>query len=883
MDLANARWIAAGKPGYTGDPFVVASLESSCVDRWRVSLARLVQMLFVLLVVAWPRLAAAAVGASEAHCVAAWGISGLAPEEHTRLAELCARGAAPTSADRPLLAAIVTRASWEAAILGELVRGGAPHLDLGPDAVAAARLRGLREALRQALAQRGKFTTPVCKDMREAVRDYFADRAAGATPVPPFAAPTMAGDRCLALEAAAVDETHFLTIPADDITGLVVAAGTAERVVLQWLAADEALEVDGRRLFVVAVPRWSVVTVQASRKDTGASATWHGFLTRDATIWDRQPEAGCLRVSVAVDPETTLLLDGQPVTRGVPLARRTVGIVAGEHEFVAVRCDANGCGVRFREALGEATRTSTQNLCQDIEIDLQQSGSVAVLAASTAPGCDQAIGWQVGTIAGEYLRRAESGTGKQFRDLKAYASLTDSLAALKASLNPGAGQTVGARTGGDTLDVLGTVAKEAWRQGIDELVTFELRCDADGNEYTLAGSVIGVREVFTRDRGLQGLDLQDLLRVESVRVRGPLQLASAVASLLDRLFDRDFIRFREGPPEIPYRQRAHLELLAYSRLEGRRGGLPEVSAYRLDQSQSGVPAVCQALARRFDDTALMAAQAAASALAGHRPVRVLVRRSEELADANAHTTGATASFRARQPGTYLVVARWPGAARTGPVVAATCVRFAVPDTEFWGSVMFAPDLTTRNGVREYQATHLRVHLGKTWYRPLPWLGFGVFGAYTFTNVVDREGQPAWQDLHADQTLSRKRAQWFRHGLMLGPQIEARSRRATLPVELRARMSAGLGVAILNVREINEAFTEFRTPEMLNANNLRVAPVLDVLLELGVGYNAGPMAIVHTLMAGALSVNDMMTASGAATVRNGSSLVFGLGLTLGGAP
>lgn len=857
---------------------MIAWLVSLALSRpWRAGLAVLV----TLVVLAASGVAAAAVAPAGDRCVAAWAVSGLAAEERARLAELCSRGAAPTSADRPLLTAMVTRASWEAAIVGELVRGGAPHLDLGLDAGEAGRLRALREGLRAALVERGRLSTPVCKDMRQSLRDYLADRSAGETPLPPFAASTLAGDRCLGLDAAALAEAHFLTIPAEQVTGLMVAAGTAERVVLQWFGADEALEIDGQRLFVVAVPRWSVVTVQASRKDAGAAATWHGFVTRDATIWDRQPDAGCLRVSVAIDPDSTLLLDGQPVTRGVSLARRTLGVVAGEHEFVAVRCNERGCAVRFRETIGEAARTSTRNLCEDIEIDLKQSGSIAVLGTSTTPGCDQAIGWQVGLLASDYLRRAEPATGKQFRDLKAYASLTDSLAALKTSLNPGAGQTVGARGGADSLDVLGTVAKEAWRQGIDDLVSFELRCNADSDAYTLAGSMINVRDVFTRERGLQGLDLQDLLRVESVRVRGAVQLESAVSGVLDRLLGREFIRFREGPPDLLYRQRARLELLAYSREIPHRGGLPEVSAYLLNESVRGGPVVCQGLVRRFKEGALGSVAALLREPGRRRPVSVSVSRSDEQVDASSHAINASAAFRAPRPGTYLVVARWPGAGLTGRVVDATCVHFAVPDTELWGSVMYSPNLTTLNGVREYQTSHLRVHFGKTWYRPVPWLGFGIFGAYTFTNLVDRDGQPTWQDLHADQSLSRERFQWFRHGVMLGPLLELRSRRATVPVEVRGRLSTGLGVAVVDVNRIDAQFADFRTPERLNSNDLRVAPVLDVILEVGVGYHAGPVSIAHTLMAGALSVNDMLTAGDAGTALNGSSLVLGLGLVLGG--
>ncbi len=876
--------------------FVVVSLPGSFVRPWTIVPVALLRrwwgVLMGLMVLALPRVAAAAPVRADDRCVAAWAVSGLEVEERARLAELCASGGSPVLADLPLLVAMVTRASWEAAILGEFARGAAPHLDLGPDMAAAARLRELRQGLRRALVERavlGSGYSPVCKDMRASLREYLEDRNAGETPMPPFAAHAIAADRCLALDPAAVAESHFVTVPADEATGLLVAAATAERIVLQWLAADDAFEVDGRRVFVVAVPRWSVVTVQASRKDAGAPATWHGFLTRDATIWDRQPEAGCLRLSVAVDPETTLLLDGRPVTRGVPLLRRTLGVVAGDHEFVAVRCDRQGqaasCGVRFREELVEEARTSTRNLCQDIEIDLKQSGTVAVLGATTAPGCDQAVGWQVGTLAGEYLRRSEAITGKQFSDLKAYASLTDRLTALKASLNPGAGQAVGARTGADSLDVLGTVAKEAWRQGIDELVTFELRCDADSGDYTLAGSVIGVRDVFTRERGLEGLDLQELLRVEAVRFRGsttsgPLQLASAVASVLDRLFGREFIRFREGPASVTYRQRARLELLAHSRESHRRGALPEVSAYYIGDPRRPEPAVCKSLLHRGRDGALGGVSAMLGEPGRRRATSVLVAGNEDTSDSSLTATNVSASFRAPRPGTYLVVARWPGEREP---VDATCVRFEVPDTELWASLMFAPDLSTRNGVREVQASHLRVHFGKTWYRPLPWLGLGMFGAYTFTNMVDREGLPAWQDIKADQSRSRERMQWFRHGALLGPLVEARSRRATLPIELRARLSAGFGVAITDVNRIPEVFAQLRTPEQLNANNLRVSPAIDVLLELGVGYHAGPLAISHTLIFGAIAVNDMVTASTAATARNGSSLVMGVGLILGGAP
>src|SRR5690606_12239798 len=118
-------------------------------------------------------------------------------------ADLCAQAAAPDGDDRPLLASLVSRASWEAAIVGELARGGAPHLDLGSDAQAASRLRTLRDALRRQLVDQGVLAAaqrPGCKDIQRSVRDYFDDRLAGEVPVPPFAAHALAGGGCLELD-----------------------------------------------------------------------------------------------------------------------------------------------------------------------------------------------------------------------------------------------------------------------------------------------------------------------------------------------------------------------------------------------------------------------------------------------------------------------------------------------------------------------------------------------------------------------------------------------------------------------------------------------------------------------------------------------------------
>jgi hypothetical protein len=123
-------------------------------------------------------------------------------------------------------------------------------------------------------------------------------------------------------------------------------------------------------------------------------------------------------------------------------------------------------------------------------------------------------------------------------------------------------------------------------------------------------------------------------------------------------------------------------------------------------------------------------------------------------------------------------------------------------------------------------------------------------------------------------------------------IEARTRRATWPVELRARLSAAAGAAITDVSKIlavwpapdsgdTRAPTQFTGTAQLANGDLRISPVLDLLLELGFSYGVGPVSVSHSLVLGALSVNDMVSRQRAATALNGSGLALGVGLRLGG--
>jgi hypothetical protein len=857
---------------------------------------RSLRVLAVLLAtLAWLICGPARAAEVDARCLATRALAGLAPEEQQRLSALCSGHARPAPDDAPLLARLVVRASWESAALAELVDGGAPHLDLERATTtggAATRLLAVRRGL-QGLAARRSLAGAGCTGVREAVAEYFTDLAAGDVPAPPFTRSKLEDGRCVPLDPIALADAQLLTIAGDDTDAVFVAAAAGERVVLQWLGPDEAIVHEGRRVFVVAVPPWSVVTVRATVRDSAVARTWHGFVARDQTLWDHKPEAGCLRLSVDLDADTALLLDGRLLTRGQRLAHRAVGVHAGDHELVALRCTAKGeCSVRFRESLAAGPRTGTQNLCQDVGLDLHQPRSVAILRTVAAPGCDAALAWQAGVLAADYLRRNEAVTGRVFRDLASYATLTKALGSLRTSLNPAAGAAVGAETGADSLELVGTVAKEAWRQGIDELITLELRCAGDGDGLSLEGNALSVREIFTRARGeLAGLDLKQLLRVQSLRLGSEAQLESTVGGVLDQLLGRSYLRIREGAAAFPYRQTARFELAAFG--ETTTDGRPSLNAYRLADAHLPSPPLCRTLRGPDERAGFAAVETLTRSLGAARLMRI--RGDDETADAghteirSAKATQLTATLRADEPGTYLIVARWLGASgRAGPVVDATCVRFEVPDGELWASISFTPDLTLRTPVRELRSRHLRVMLGHTWYRPLRWLGLGVAGGYTYTSYLSEAGLPSWQDFTVTPSQTRAALEWHRHAIVVGPLVELRSRRATWPVELRARLSAGLGVALIDVSRLISADrlgpdSSFATPAQFGTENLRVRPTFDATLELGFGYYAGPVAMTHVFTLGMVGINDMTSAARAVTAVSGAGLFAGFGLILGGAP
>ena len=878
-------------------------------DLWT---ARLVALLLVACAWLVPGLARA--DPQDLRCIVAETLRGLTLFERQRITDTCTHRSAPDPTLAPQLASLAARSQWEAAALGDLFADSAPLLDLGADASVVQRLRSVRAALGRPLRGKG------CKELQRALDGYFAARDAGQRPTPPFAADTLAG--CIPVDAAELADLAFLAIPVESTASLFVAASAGDRLTLQWFTPADAYvhtiaacarEPCERRVFVVAVPRWSVVTARAlavdpARPSASARAApqrlWKDVVPRDQTVWDQAPPVGCLRLSVELDPDTTLLLDGQPLTSGEPLRTRRVDVSHGPHELLALRCGDGYCAIRYREVLPASAATATRNQCLDVERDFQFRRSVAILQVRAAPGCDVALASRAGQLAADYLRRSEAATGRVFRDLAAYASITAAVTSLRHGLNPTVGAAVGADTGADSLDLIAGVAKEAWRQGIDELVNLELRCSGDAG-LALHATGISAREVFgeSTDR-VAGLDLTDMLRVETHRFTGEQQLATAVASVLDQLFGRSYIRFYDGPRRVPYRSPARVDLIA-------SGGREYGSELELVARHAwGVRPDCHAL--HGEDRARAVAGMARLGLSDSVPVqlggggvddplgaaRAAPVSAEQPIDVGwRRGSGApisvTASIPPSRHGTTIVTAHWSRNGKLGPPVDATCIHFDVPDREVWATVMYAPDVLLRAPNADYAARHLRVMAGFTRYPLTPWLGFGLAAGYTYTRYSASAGLPSWQDLSVDPAASHAPLAWGRHGVVLGPLLEFRSRRVGvpvtrrsgdravvgLPVEFRARLSLGVGVGVVDIRDI-AGFADFVGSREFGTARLRLRPTVDATGEFGVSYNAGPLTIGHFITIGATALNDMASSARAVSATSGAGLYAGVGLLLG---
>ncbi len=856
--------------------------------------------------------------AGQQACLVAWSLTGLTIEQRRLLYQAC-MGTAPTTDLQALIFRLVSFPDWRAGTLAVLLHRLGPSISLHADTATPAMLPAIariEEKIDKRLV-RDKVLAGVnaeghpCSNLRTDIKNYFLDLAEGSIPAPPFASYTLGdADRCLGVTDEDISQVHLLTVRADDLDSLFVSAGTTTHARLRWLERKDFVEFEGHQLAVVAVPRGAPVTLRGLAKNQELPIVWHGIVTHDQTVWNKPFSLGCISLSARVDNKTTLLLDGHPLTSEQSISQRIVNVGPGDHELIAIECydtaDGKTCRVRYREVAQQSVRTTTRNLCEDLRLDLKQQDTVSLLGVTTRDSCEGSTVWpgDIEEGAVRALREREAATGRSFKDLAAYATLTGALGSLKNQLNPEDGKISGATTGADGLDLLGSAAKEAWRQGIDSLVSLDLRCinnNQDGStSFSLAAKLVSVREVFQRQRGdLEGLNLDQFIRQETVSFDDPSLINGSVERVIDRLFGLPHIQFLNNSRRISYREKLDIRVASYGGANHNKksndpytraeyaAAKPIVEARRVSIGRrDSAPPICRELeTTEYFSTELGQRVEKLFEAAPRLPiVKAEVVASERTLDYSnrASVKVYRVNVRAPRPLIYLMIARWPkGHPLAGKIADATCSELYVQTNEFWGDVGVTGGIGLHSNLPgSPQILYVRARFGQTYYRPLPFLGFGWSGGYAFQRSQIADGLPSWVDVGAPPEGSTDPLVWARHSLLVGPTVEARTRWPTIPVELRARFMPALNTGFLDISNINPNYMNFLGTTSDDTTTLADIG-LDLFLDLTFSVQAKRVNINSGLMLGLGSLDDWIVGSKRAIVTNGANLFIGFNLGIGG--
>ncbi|MCA9657722.1 MAG: hypothetical protein KC486_05220 [Myxococcales bacterium] len=823
-------------------------------------------------------------------CALASVIGELTPSEERALTQAC-EGAEVAEAD--LHAAVfhmVSLSGWRSAALARLLaplrgQGSRMFRRAGVDTPDLPKIQSTLTVRPEALAG------PDCAALRGSVDAFVADTQTGEAAVSPFLHDDPALLRCLGAPAAALDGVRLVALRADNVDELFVAAAAPDFAYVAWLHPRDAVDFGRQRFFVVAAPPDAPMTAVARVRNVEVPAIWREIVSYDAVAWAESPPLTCVNLDVRLGPSATVYVDGAPIPRDESGVSRVLAVTRDEHEIVAVECPegAASCHVRYREGLPAAALQRRTNQCLGVRLDIaaRTRPTVAVLDATQGATCSEAPLRSDGLRQGaaDHLTHGPSKKTHEFRDLAAFAAATDALSALRTRLQRSGEVAVAAGGGADGVDLLGSAAKEAWRQGIDILLSFDLQCvrRGEGWAYQLMATRVALSSMFSRGRySGRALDLSSFIETVTEEFYAVDHLPLALASVLDRSLSTPYLRLLIADVAHPSRTGADLTVQHY------RGGVceackegddrgcrercaaPVVVAARRLTIGGTQPAVCRSLAeRRPSPELLRAAQQAFDGGSG-RPLTLPIRRGAGGVDGDLVGRRDVAHLRGGVPGWYVVVARW---ADDGAPRDAACLELTAPQREVWGDVTLAiGDLHIAPDAAPDEL-YMRARAGYLYYLK-PYLGVGAVFGYAYT-AYSWDSRPAWQDF--DEVYD-DRLEWSRHALLVGGPVELRTRFASFPFDLRLRAVPTLSLGFLDLGKIPRSLHSFRGE---NANARNIDPDLDVHFDAVLGYVVRKVSVQHILMLGLHAINDGLLRT-SDNVHDNGGFFIGFGLGIGGA-
>ncbi|MCA9714178.1 MAG: hypothetical protein KC468_05785 [Myxococcales bacterium] len=890
-----------------------------------------------------------------------WTLSLLDADQRVLLHDACLHGPKNTPELAAAMARLAASPGWHAGALARLVDPGSDRFTAGATMTELERIQTWVQARGKefaALPQGASASSrraelrhpddpdggwsglgPSCRELRhgELMGEFLAGVEADASPeVLPFDADFL---ECLGVAGERLRGTRVLTIRADGLASLTAIIGTRTYTHVRTFTRADAMKIGAHRFLALVVPEAAPVTLVGVHENLELPLHWHGIISRNEAVWVEPVHMSCLELSYVAGDDTRLYVDGIAIeARGVetrlPGARRhertlTVALDqtrarVPDHEVVAIkrrRVGASEVGrdaweIRHRESLPAAAAPAHMRRaheCTVLSLDFSEPPKrrVAVLGVTQGASCASSPMW-ADDLRERVRRIIETDRAhrdaRQYANFSAYATAADALAALKTRMNPGEGRTTGAETGADAMELVGTAAKEAWRQGIDTLLSFELQCSPQGGgdgssepvdaraaasrwSYSLKATKIDVRTLFARGyHGRESLDLERFIHVDSIGFDSPRVRDPILVTLLDRVFDvvgelRFIFEQREVSYRTPITIRAGMVIDPSSPppqldpddvLSQRREGL-RLSVVSSSEFGPFDRVFCQP---REDTRAELPESSS----------KLWLGRSARPSDSSASPNAAVYEgvFKAPRPGWYLLVLDSDGDGANGwPRRNWICVHATAEPREVWGDLAISggPFMGAFNDALGDTGTaarfYLRGRVGATWYpRRARWFGAGLHGGFSLTDYQGTRSD--WSDLGGTGSGTGTEADelrlWRRFSLLAGPMLEFRTRATRPELEFRARLAPAFNVGVVDLSRIPETAGQFRRG---NTGNGVLDPDLDLFLDLAVTGITGAVEVGGTIMIGYTGVEDRLRLTGTTAFQD-ANLFIGIGLLLGGA-
>lgn len=712
--------------------------------------------------------------------------------------------------------------------------------------------------------------------------------------------------RCLGIDERISEGTRLLTVRADGLESLVISFGDTRSTMTRYFGRDDMLVLGKHRFVIAAVPQGTPVALFGEHRSQEVPLHWHSVVGRNQTVWMTPVRQACINLNVRMAEDDRLFIDGKEIValtnssgglmidQPMILSRDRPQAVVPDHELSVLSCDEEQhCDIRYLSTIpGTTDRPEPRLVCEPFRLDLRprKRQQVAIIRTSRET-CERSPLWadDLRDRVRYFLTTDDRHRGqREIADVHAYAEISSALASLEGEIKQGPGKATGPDTGMEPSQALGTVAKEAWRQGLDILMTFSVLCQPDPNHpeeytYSLQGTMIGVDEIFGRGfYGDAGLELDRFIKVETVAFETPALQNAAIATLLDRLFNVPSSRFLHNQSTAYYRDRVPVRIgtvfsgneptpeglrVLFKRMPQRRSIAPSL----LTERGEWRPEICDRLTRmsRAEPRTMNdVSDAIENAPGKSREVKLLLSR-DGVDDSVSQRNGVHArELQLRLPGWYLVARQDQG----GDISDAICINSTYNPREIWGEFMIAgePTIFATTGV---ESLLLRARVGYVRYLR-PSLGLGLRLGYQNVQYDLPQGVASWQDLDVVSTQIK----WQRHALVLGPLLEGRTRFTRLPLEFRARLSPFIDIGLVSIPEdtVPIYLTDFRNG---STNDFVVDIDTGIDLDLVISRDIRGVQMQYGVALSLLAINDGLRPT-AVTATESFAALYGFMIGIG---